>query len=308
MDFRELNYILAIAKYQNITKAAQSLYIGQPTLSKFLSALEHDLGQPLFRKLGNRYVLTYAGECYVEKAGEILRLKSDLDAQLADIIKQDVGVLNVAIPSICGTFLLPGTLPAFREQYPNVRVNILEGSTEESEALLLDGQTDIAFCLRPSSLNALIAYESLSTEEMLICTSRGHALGRFAHEDPLSHYPKLDPSFLKDETVLLLSNDRRTEQLAELEYRKYGLKFAHTIHTGSLSAILDLVAQGYGVAFLSEAQLRNYPMEHPIDCFSFDNCATGTEFFAAYRKGSYLSRYARDFVGIVRQMLARSEE
>ena len=59
MDFRGLTYVLAIAKHQNITKAADSLYVSQPTLSKFLIALEHDLGLKLFRKLGHRYVLTY---------------------------------------------------------------------------------------------------------------------------------------------------------------------------------------------------------------------------------------------------------
>ena len=66
MDFKDLSYVLAIARYQNITKAANSLYVTQP-------------GQKLFRKLGHRFVLTYAGERYVEKASEILNLKKELD-------------------------------------------------------------------------------------------------------------------------------------------------------------------------------------------------------------------------------------
>ena len=53
MDFRELTYILAIAKHGNITKAAESLYVGQPTLSKFLISLEDELGLKLFRRVGN---------------------------------------------------------------------------------------------------------------------------------------------------------------------------------------------------------------------------------------------------------------
>lgn len=307
MDFRELNYILAIAKYQNITKAAQSLYIGQPTLSKFLSALEHDLGQPLFRKLGNRYVLTYAGECYVRKAGEILRLKRDLDAELADIISQDKGVLNVAIPSACGTFLLPGTLPAFREKYPNVRVNILEGSLAENEALLLDGRADIAFCARPGTENPLVEYESLSAEEILICTCRDHPVSRYAHHEPTKRYPRLDPVMLKDETVLLLSSNRRMDHLAETGIDS-GLKFAHVIRTVSLSAILDMVAQGYGVSFLSESQLRNYPVALPIDCYCFTMENTVSDFAVAYRRGSYLSRYARDYISLVSRMMQKNHE
>lgn len=53
MDFRDLSYVLAIAKTQNITKAADSLYVTQPTLTKFLQNLEKEMGQKLFRKLGN---------------------------------------------------------------------------------------------------------------------------------------------------------------------------------------------------------------------------------------------------------------
>ena len=100
MDFRELNYVLAIEKYQNITKAADSLYVSQPTLSKFLMNLENTLGQKLFRKLGNKYILTYVGEQYVKTAKEILLLKSNLDIQLADILKVCI-LSNTIKTNIC---------------------------------------------------------------------------------------------------------------------------------------------------------------------------------------------------------------
>ena len=111
MDFRELSYVLAIAKYQNITKAAESLYISQPTLSEFLIALEENLGLKLFKRLGNKYVLTYAGERYVEHARQIQRVKTDLDMEMADILKRDAGVLNVAFAHMRCTYVLPGSLP-----------------------------------------------------------------------------------------------------------------------------------------------------------------------------------------------------
>lgn len=145
MDFRELNYVLAIAKYQNITKAAEALYVSQPTLSKFLIGLEDELGIKLFRKLGHKYVLTYAGERYVDHALQIQRLKNDLDIELADIIKRDVGVLNVAFARMRCTYVLPGSLPAFKKKYPNVKVNVFEGSSDENDRRVLEGQADIAF-------------------------------------------------------------------------------------------------------------------------------------------------------------------
>lgn len=110
--------MLAIAKYQNITKAAEALYVGQPTLSKFLISLENDLGLKLFRRSGNKYLLTYAGERYTRQAAEIIRLKNNLDVELADILKRDVGTLNVAFANMRCTYMLPYALPAFEKSAP----------------------------------------------------------------------------------------------------------------------------------------------------------------------------------------------
>ena len=73
MDFKELTYVLAIARHQNITRAAEALHLTQPTLSKFLKALETELHQPLFQRLGNRYQPTYAGERYLQRPGRSWR-------------------------------------------------------------------------------------------------------------------------------------------------------------------------------------------------------------------------------------------
>ena len=107
MDFKDLSYVVAIAKHQNITKAADSLFVTQPTLTKFLQHLERDLGQKLFRKLGNRFILTYAGERYVEKAIELLNLKKELDQEMRDIVKNNAGSLKIAFPTMRGTYMLP---------------------------------------------------------------------------------------------------------------------------------------------------------------------------------------------------------
>ena len=77
MDFKDLSYVLAIARYQNITKAANSLYVTQPTLTKFLQNLEAELGQKLFRKLGQYGVSIYETEFKaLADAGDILPVDS----------------------------------------------------------------------------------------------------------------------------------------------------------------------------------------------------------------------------------------
>ena len=116
MSFRELEYIMGIEKYHNITKAAEAMFISQPTLSKFLQSYEKELGLRLFERSGNRYYLTYAGERYVAKATEILNLKKEMDQELNDIIKNNYGSLKIAFPTMRGTYMLPCTLPIFKNQ------------------------------------------------------------------------------------------------------------------------------------------------------------------------------------------------
>ena len=304
MDFRELTYILAIAKHGNITKAAESLYVGQPTLSKFLMSLEEELGLKLFRRVGNRYVLTHAGERYVEKASQILSLKGDLDAEMADIIKREVGELSVAFASMRCTYMLPGSLPAFHRMHPNVKVHVYEGNSEENDRRLLDGQAEVAFYTRPSELNPQIHYETIAQEELLICTCRDHPLRRFARENPASPYPKLDLSLLKNEQIIMMRPQQRTRQIMDGILRREGISFENVLYTGNLPAIMELAALGYGVSFVHESHLRHRSGTLPIDCFSFGEPRTVSDFVAATRKGSYISRYAQDFIGIVRRQVA----
>ena len=272
VDFRELSYVLAIAKYQNITKAAEALYVGQPTLSKFLISLENDLGLKLFRRSGNKYLLTYAGERYTRQAAEIMRLKNDLDVELSDILSRDVGTLNVAF----------------------LRV--------------LDGSVEVAFYSKPADLNPQIHYESLGEEELLVITKENHPVSRFAEPNPYNTYPHIDLKLLEKERVLLMKPEQRTRQIMDNYLRENGIHFDNVLYTGNLPAIMELVAQGYGVSFMFEPHLSHRLGTVPIDCYSFGEPKMVTDFVAATRKGAYLSTYARDFIEIARQIHARPEQ
>lgn len=302
MDFRELSYITAIAKYQNITKAAESLYISQPTLSKFLKALEEDIGLKLFRRLGNRYVLTHAGECYLQKAEQILQLKNELDLELADIMKRDVGVLRVAFPTMRCTYMLPATLPDFQKLYPNVKVEIIEAHSDQLDQKILSGEVEVAFYSQPPKVSDVIEYDTLEKEELLIFTCKDHPIGRFAVPNPASKYPKLNLSVLKNERILMMRSGQRTRQIMDDYLKKNDIEFKNIMYTSNLPAIIELVSVGYGVSFMFEPHLRHRLGNHPIDCYSFGEPCITSNFVAAYRKGSYLPVYARDFIELVRRL------
>lgn len=297
-----MSYVIAIAKYQNITKASEALYVSQPTLSKFLISLEKNLELKLFRKVGHKYILTYAGERYIDAAKKILEIKKNLDTELADIIKRDIGVLNIGMPNMRCTYMLPRTLPVFEKSYPKVKINMFEGTSNEIDKKLLNGDIEIAFYSKPNNINPLIEYETLATEELLICTCNNHPIERFAKINPASKHQKLELQMLKNERLILLSPEQRTGQISRYYLQKSGIKFENIMYIENMPAVMDLVEIGYGVAFIFESHLRYHAGNMQIKGYSFGEPKVTSDFVAAYRKSTYLSVYARKFISVSKDL------
>lgn len=303
MDFRELTYVITVAKYQNITKSAQALYISQPSLSKYIKNLEHNLGIKLFNKLGNRFVLTYAGECYVEKAKDILILKDQLDSQLNDILKSDKGKLNIAFPLTRGSYMVPATIPPFVKQYPNVEINLLESHSSNLEGLLLSGEADIAILNSPIN-NPDLDYEVLDYEEVLLVVSKNNSLANSGHKINGCKYNWIDLEQFKDHRFILQFPDQRTGQIAEKIFKESRFKPNEVFRTRSLESSVRLAASNFGVCFISENHLKHMNLNNKPNYFSVGNPRTGFELVVAYRKGSYLPNYVKEYIQIVKKVIS----
>ena len=289
MDFKALQYTMAIARHHSFTLASEELHITQSALSQYMINLEGELGLKLFERSDKKYIPTYAGRRYLEYAHQILELKSSLDAELSDIIKRDVGVLNIGLPNMRCAFMLPKTLPEFNRKYPNVKVNIFEGTSAAIDMKLVDGDIDLAFYSKPHKLNPHLEYETLAPEELLICTCRNHKAKN------LSVDGRLDLSAIRDERLILLSPEQRTGQISRHYLKQAGIDFANSITTNNMPAVISLTEQGWGVSFIFESHLRWHSPKPEIDTYSFGE-RVYSDFVAAIRKGSYLPAYARYFI------------
>lgn len=302
MDFKELNYVISVAKHQSITKAAKELYISQPSLSKYIKNLESNLGVKLFNRLGNRFILTYAGECYVENAKEMLMIKEKLDAQIYDIANHDKGKLNIAFPFTRGSYMVPATIPDFVKQYPNVEINLIENHSSNLEHLLLNGEADIAVLNTPI-ISSDLDYEVLGDEEILLVTSKNHPL---ANEGTIASgfkYKWIDINRFEDDRFILQFPDQRTGQVAEKIFKDAKLKPKNIFRTRSLESSVRLASSNFGVCFISENHLKYMALDNKPNYFSVSNGKTKFKLVVAYRKGSYLPHYVRDYIQFIKNVL-----
>ncbi|WP_287714558.1 LysR family transcriptional regulator [Blautia sp.] len=299
MNIHELNYVLCIARHQNMTKAAQELFISQPTLSKHLGKLERELGIKLFSRVDNCYIPTYAGRRYMEYASGVLELTRDWEKELADLRSQNDGELNVAFPLMRSSCMIPRILPAFRRIHPNIRLNFLEETYAIQERLLTDSRIDFAI-FSDGSLNPKLEYETLGHEEILLAVSPDHPLARKVRPAACkdSPYPQVDLSELGNEKFILHFPEQNTGAITEQLLKKYGIKPKVPFYTRNTQAALLLVQQNEGICFAPETYIQNMTFRTPPVCFSLHDPDAFTSTIIAYRKGAYLTSYALDFIQI----------
>ena len=131
MELRILKYFLMVAKEENITKAAKSLYITQPTLSRQLAQFEEELGVKLFTRSNHKILLTEDGKFLQRRAREILYLSEKTKKELSYDNEIVAGEISIGCGEFLGMNELAKLLSEFQEKYPNVKFDIYSGTAED---------------------------------------------------------------------------------------------------------------------------------------------------------------------------------
>lgn len=301
MDFRDLTYISAIAEHQSITKAANALYVSQPTLSKFLLQTEQRLNVQLFNRIGKKYILTYAGERYLSYASKILSLKNNLDQEMSDIVSAKDETLRIGFSSVRGSSFIVHVIPQFAVMHPNVHLQLQEISYLTFENAILSGDLDIVFINLPIK-NPGIEYQILSYDEILLITSQNHPIVHRAEVRKECNYPWIDLRWLKEDQFIMVSKELRMHSIIDALFTQ--ARFTPKIHfyTRNLEAAAMLASEGFGVSFTNVKYISYTRFEHQPALFSLGSPATFRTFVAAYRKDLYLPRYVKDLINLAKNV------
>ena len=147
MDLRRLRTFVSVAELGSVSKAALRLHISQPGLSRQLQELQQELGLRLFDRIGRRLVLTAEGEQLLGSCRNLLSQVSSLSEQAEALKRGDTGTLNVAASPIQIETALSTFLPRYAEQYPNVKVKVVESAGANTLAMLERGDIHLGIAL-----------------------------------------------------------------------------------------------------------------------------------------------------------------
>lgn len=251
MDTRILEYFVTVAQENNLSRAAEKLYISQPALSQRIKALEQEVGAPLLRRQGNRISLTEAGIIFFNGAQSALYVKNQAYQQLQ--------MLRERTPDSFCCLLQPELLPdfeetiqpAFERKFPSVALRLRRAVPDIMEDYLLGGLAQAACLLAARPTHPELEYHVLCTEELVLALAADHPWGR-AHDEDLA----VELGEFAHQTFLLSTSGTVYRELEKGMLQLH--HFAPLNHriVREREAMRQMVRDGVGVALLlrSEAQ------------------------------------------------------
>lgn len=306
MDFKELSYVVALAKYQNYTDAAKSLYITQPALTKSIKKLENELQEPLFIRSKNSTIPTEFGIKYVQYAQGILNLKATMDKELEEFHNRKYPILRVGITPTSGRFLMSHTAITFQKTHPHVQLIFSEGITINLYDKVVHGDVDLAVCIKPGSppypprsdLESIIVQEN----EIVLAVPPDSPLIGMAVNKPGFSFPWIPLEWAKNERFLLQPEDQFTTKVARELFRQLNFQPASINNLTNVHSAIDLVCAGYGVAIVTNVHLAILEQKSKLTALSIGKQPIRNQSAALFKKGTVLPDYAYDFIDIVREV------
>lgn len=274
MTERELLYVKTIVEEHSISKAAQKLYVSQPSLSTCIQKIEKQLGTKLFNRTNNGLVQTFAGERYYKLALDVMKIYRNFEIEMSDINNLKKGRIVLGITVYLATHVLPIILPAFKKQCPNIEVQIIEENSKNLDKALLAGDINFsvmhAFLNNEPGENTMVDIYHLFKDPFLLVTKKNHSLKKYAQQDSGLEYPKIDLTLFKKEPFILLNEGQKIRQISDLILQQAAFEPDVILVTKSFETARRLSSEGVGVSFIPRQYIDIFSNSYEADYYYLD--------------------------------------
>lgn len=295
MEIRVLRYFLTVVREEGINRAAEVLYITQPTLSRQLAQLEEELGVTLFRRGARKITLTNEGMLLRRRAEEILSLVDRTEKELLEQDEQIEGRVIIGSGEIAAMREMPAMIEKFREKYPLVTFEILTGTADLIKEQMEKGLIDIGVLLEPVDMEKF-DFIRLKDKERWVALMRP--------DDPLAKKKTVSAKNLKNAPLILPKRANvRNEIISWLgDYYDEG----HVIITGNLATNTALmVQQGLAYSLVIEGAVPFWDKEQIVSRPLSPKLTANSVF--AWKKQQPFSPAATKFIEHMKYLLSIGE-
>lgn len=239
---------LEVAKTGSFSKGAKNLYMTQPAVSQAINQLERELDIRLFTRTPRGVVLTNEGQILFEYVSSAMNLIEVGEVKLAESKNLLAGALRVGVGDTISRYYLLPYLERFHNEYPNIKLKIINRTTFETCHLLKSGEIDIGICNLPIKDSALNIIKLLDIQDIFVC---GEKYKHLTSE-------KLSFSQLAELPLILLEDKSNSRQYVERFILSKGVKIEPEIELGSHDLLLEFAKINLGISCVIKEFSKEY--------------------------------------------------
>jgi DNA-binding transcriptional LysR family regulator len=238
----QIEAFLEVARRQNLSRAAEALFVSQPTLTARLQSLEAALGEQLFVRTRRGMRLTEAGDAFLPYAEHAVAALADGRERLAELRRGVAGRLVLGAPPTVSTYTLPALLARFSATHPGVRLAVKTGTSEEILDMVLHDQVQLGIIR--ALANPEIETTPLYTDTLVLIAGPGHRLAR----SPAGRQARM--ADLAGEVLVLFGRSSSYLEFTTATFRQAGVLPGSVLELDNIEAAKKMVERGLGVAMV----------------------------------------------------------
>lgn len=293
MDFKQLESFVAVVKYRSFTKAAEKLYISQPTISTHIRALEEELHTRLLIRTTKSIEITSHGWEVYESAGSILEMRNNM---IAHFTSNEEKLIHIGASTIPSAYILPEILSSFGKQYPDIYFHVEQSNSQNIIDAVHHGKYDIGLVGSACSGDSL-ACEPFYRDHMVVITPVTE------HYLAMKNTPDFPVEALLSSPVILREKGSGSEKLVETFFEEINLKEEDLnviARINDQESIKNLVAGGLGISFISQKAVQNYVAEKRILSFELPFSVAERYLYLLFNKNFILKPHVQEFLQFVK--------
>jgi DNA-binding transcriptional LysR family regulator len=268
LEFKQLEAYVKVYELKSFSRAAEALFISQPSVSAYINALENELRTQLIFRSTKEFQPTKSGTLLFEYAKDMLALRDKALVSVSSSADGSTGTIDILASSVPAQYILPQVLGAFRKQYPNIAFTLKQTDSREVVKGISQLESDIGF-VGAKMDSAKCLYEDFMTEKLVMIAPYED---RYMTAEPLE--PQDIARMLRDEKFVT----REVGSGTRIEYEEYlekvGIdpsKLNISTCFNSTQSIIQAVACGLGVSIVSELAARHYIQQKMVAVIPVDS-------------------------------------
>jgi DNA-binding transcriptional LysR family regulator len=300
MDLRRLEIFVKVAELGSFSRAAEALFLTQPTVSEHVRALEDELGVQLLDRLGRGTTPTRAGTLLLGYALRMLTLAREAVQAIEQFQGRVSGELTIGGSSIPGEYVVPALIGAFRGKYPDVRISLLIGSSREVQQWVEEGRVEIGVVGAAPSGRPLQARQ-LMDDEIVVVVGADH---------PWSTRKTVSLDELKAEPMIVRERGSGSRETFERALEGVGLDlgaFRIVGEMASTQAIKQAVRAGVGLSLISRRAVLDECRARLLVCVTIRDLTISRAFHLVTHRDRSRSPLAQAFLAFLESSAAATQ-